>query len=80
MNIPEWLFKEPIEIKINKLYNPKPLKQLARDSFKLDDKQLNKELAKKVINPYWFNDRKLKIGFNITLESHHFNHANCKLS
>ena len=27
----------------------------------------------------YFSDRKLKIGFNITLESHHNNHANSKL-
>ena len=47
MNIPEWLFKEPIENKIKKLYNPKPLGQLARDKIELDDEQLNKELAKR---------------------------------
>ena len=28
-----------------------------------------------MINPYYFTDRVLQIGFNITLESHHFNHA-----
>ena len=27
MNITEWLFQEPIENKINKFYNPQPLKQ-----------------------------------------------------
>ena len=48
MNVPEWLFKQPIEIK--KINNPKSLKQLARDNIKLDDKQLNKELA----NPYYY--------------------------
>ena len=50
MIIPEWLFQEPVENKIRKLYNPKSLKQLARNNIKLDDKQLNKELAKKMIN------------------------------
>ena len=45
----------------------------------VDDEQLNKELAKKMINPYYFTDRALRVGFNITLESHHFNHANSKL-
>ena len=54
MVIPEWLFREPIENKIEKIYNPKPLRQLARKNIKLDDKQLNKELAKKMINPYYF--------------------------
>ena len=35
MIIPERLFQEPIEIKIKKTYNPKPLKQIARDNNKL---------------------------------------------
>ena len=51
--IPEWLFKEPIENKTKNIYNPKSLKQIARDNIKLDDKQINKELAKKMINPYF---------------------------
>ena len=34
------------------LSNLKPLREIARVNFKLDDKQLKKELAKKVINPY----------------------------
>ena len=47
MIMPEWLFEEPIENKINKIYNPKSLKQIARDNIKIDDKQFKKELAKK---------------------------------
>ena len=80
MILQEWLFQEPIENKINKIYNPKPLRQLARDNIRLDDKQLNKELAKKMINPYYFTDRALRIGFKINLDSHHVNHANSKLT
>ena len=57
--IPEWLFQEPIENKINKIYNPKSLKQLARDNIRLDDRQLNKELAKNMNNPFYFTDIKL---------------------
>ena len=76
--IPEWLFQEPIEDKPRKIYNPKPLKQIARENIKLDDKQLNKDLAKKIFNPYYFTDRALQIGFNITLDSHNINHANSK--
>ena len=49
MIIPEWLFKEPIETKINKKYNPKSLKQIARDNIRLDDKQVNQELAKRCL-------------------------------
>ena len=32
-----------------------------------------------MINPYYFTDRVLQVGFNITLESHHINHANSKI-
>ena len=78
MILPEWLFKEPIENKIKKIYNPKSLKQIDRDNNKLDDKQLNKELAK-TNNPYYSTDRALRVGFTITLESHHINHAISKL-
>ena len=80
MIIPEWLFQEPIENKIKKLYNPKSLKQLARDNIKLDDKHLNKELAEKMLNLYYFTDRNLKVGFKNKLDSHHINHANPKLT
>ena len=80
MIIPEWLFLEPVENKINKIYNPKSLKQLARNNIRLDDKQLNKELAKKMINPYFFNDENLKVGFKINLDSHNLHHTNSKLT
>ena len=75
MIIPDWFFKEektPIRKKIQKIYNPKTLKQLAREKIKLDDK----EVAKIMINPYYFIDENLKIGFKINLESHNFSHAN----
>ena len=75
MITPEMLFKEPIESRIKKLYNPKPLTQLTRDKIKKDDKQLNKGLAKKMINLYYYICRNLKVRFKITLESHHINHA-----
>ena len=42
MIIPEWLFQEPVENKINKIYNPKSLKQISRNNIILDDKQINK--------------------------------------
>ena len=73
------MFKEersPIKKKIQKVYNPKTLKQLAREKIKLDDK----ELAKIMINPYYFIDKNLKIGFKINLKSHNFSHANSILS
>ena len=75
MIIPKWLFREPIENKIQKNYNPNRLRQIARDIIKKDDKQLNKQLAGKMINPYYFTDRAVQVGFTITLESRHINHA-----
>ena len=55
--------KNLLEFEIKK-YNPKALKQIARENIKLDDKQLNKELAKTMINPYYFTDRALQIALN----------------
>ena len=79
MIIPEWFFKEektPIKKKTQKVYNPKTLKQLAREKIKLDDK----EFAKMMINPYYFINRNLKNGFKINLESHNMSHANSILT
>ena len=80
MIIPEWLFQEPIENKIRSLYNPKPLRQLARDNIGLDDRQLNGELARRMILPYYFTDGALQVGFKINLDSHHINHANSRIT
>ena len=75
MIIHEWLFREPIENKLEKnIYNPISLKRLAQNKINLDDKQLNKELAKKMINPYYFTDRNLQVAYKINLDSHHINH------
>ena len=57
--IPEWLFKQEqthFNKKIQKIYNPKTLKQIAREKIQLDDK----EVAKIMINPYFFIDENLK--------------------
>ena len=83
MNIPEWLFKEersPIKKKIQKVFNPKTLQKLARQNIKMNDKELDKEIAKKMINPYYFKDENLKIGFKSNIESHNINHANSLLN
>ena len=62
-------------MKINrKIYNPKPLRYIARENIELDDKQLNKKIAEKEPNPF-FTDRALKIGPNINLDTHHINGA-----
>ena len=60
MNIPERLFKQEqtlIRKKIQKEYNSKTLKQIAREKTKLDDKELDKMM----INPYYFIDENLKL-------------------
>ena len=80
MIIPEWLFQEPVENKIKKIYNPISLKKLARNKINLDDKHLNKELAKKMINPYYFSDRNLIVAYKINLVSHYINHLNSKIT
>ena len=52
----------PIKKKNLKAYNPKTLKQKTRENIKLDDKELDKELAKKIIKPTYFTDINLKMG------------------
>ena len=37
-------------------------------------------LAEKMIDPYYFIDRDLQLGFNINLDSHNFSHANSTLT
>ena len=79
-HLEKWIQNEIIYPKIYyfifNVYNPKTLKQLVREKIKLDDK----ELAKIMINPYYFIDKTLKIGFKINLESHNFGHANSILT
>ena len=73
---PEWLFQEPIANK----KNPKILKEITTNNFKLGDKQVNKELAKNKNNPCYFTDRALPVGFNISLDSYHINHSISELT
>ena len=40
-------FKNTLKKKLKNMYNPKPLEQTARENIVLDDKQLNKKLAKR---------------------------------
>ena len=77
---PEWLFQEPTENKINKIYSPKTLRQLARANFRLNDRQINRESARRLINPYYFTDRILRVGFEINLDSHNLHHTNFNIT
>ena len=56
------------------------MKQLERESNISGDEHLNKQLGKKMSNPYYFNNRALQAGFNITLVNHHINHSIFKLT
>ena len=76
----ECLVNEPILNKIIKIINPKTMKQIARDIIGLDDKQINKDLHKKTLDPYYITDRNLRVGFKIDLDSHHINQSNSKLT
>ena len=78
MNIPEWLFKKeqaPGRKKIQKIDNAKTLKQLSRENINITEKNLDKELAKTMINPDYFIDENVKVDFKNSLESHNINDA-----
>ena len=64
------------------IYNPKGLEHIARENNEIDDGDLNKQLAQKMIIPYYLTNRIriLNIVFNITLYSHHLNHLYSKLT
>jgi len=78
MIIPDWFLREIFSNAHTRTYSSKPLKQIPRDNIITGVKQLNKDLAKKMIYPYYFTDRILKKALNMTLNSHHINHANSK--
>ena len=59
---------QPTTSKKNITINPLSLKELARDNIKLTDKELNKEIAKKMINPYYFKDKEFYDFLKINLD------------
>ena len=60
--------------------NPKSLKELAREEVKLDNKQLNKELAKKYEIPTILKINYFINFLKINLDSHQINHLNSKIT
>ena len=73
----EWLYqngylKNILKPKLRK--NPKQIKQLARENIERDDKQLNKNLVKNMINLLYFTDILLQVGFSFALDGDHINH------
>ena len=56
--------------------NIKSIKQISRENVK----KFKKQLAKSMINPYCFFDRRSHVGININVDSHNINHANSKLT
>ena len=77
---PPKFFKESHEANKTEeeIYTHEPLKPLAKEKYKTDDKQLVEEIAKKMIKPFYFTHKVLKAGFNINLDSHHFKQINSK--
>ena len=73
---PSNFFNETKKAKPKKIYNPKPLKEKATETIKVDDKEPEKEIARKKLNPYHFTNRVLKAGFKINLDSPHNIHIN----
>ena len=69
-----------IQPSTSKKYNPLKLSDLARDKINLNDKELNKQIAKKMLNPYYFKNKNLYNILKINLDSHHINHLNSKLT
>ena len=63
-----------------KFYEPKALKQIARDDIKRDDEKQYKILAERMNKSYHFKNRLLKARFNVTSDSHHNIHKNSKLT
>ena len=63
-----------------KLNNPLSLKEIARDNITLNNRELNKLIAKKMINPYYFKDKSFYDFLKINLDSHHINHLNSKIT
>ena len=41
INIPEQFFRDSLEIKFKKIHNPKPFRQIATDTIRLDEKNFN---------------------------------------
>ena len=71
---------QPTTSKEEKINNPKSLKELARDKIKLSNRDLDKEIAKKMLNPYYFKDQSFYDFLKINLDSHHINHLNSKIT
>ena len=67
--------KKLLKMNVKKV-NLKPLREIPRENFKLIEKQL----AKKMMNPFYFSDRALQVGLNITLDTQHINHGSFKLT
>ena len=76
-NIPSYFSKETNKTK-GKKFNPKFLKQTAKENIRLDNKVLKKELAEKKIKFYCFTHKVLKTGLRINIDSHHNCHIYSK--
>ena len=72
--------QEPVGKKIEKVYNPKTIKQSARENMKINEKKKKYRISFKKINPFAFRNETLKLGFRHNVDSHNVNHANSILA
>ena len=73
--IPSRFFDETNEIK-PKIYNPKPMRDMAPEKNETYDEELTMEIAENIINSFYFTGRILNAAFNFDLDSHQINHIN----
>ena len=57
-----------------KCHTHKLLRDREKENTKKDDKQINKDIAVKMINSFYFTDRILNTDFHKSLDSHQINH------
>ena len=62
-----------------KLKQVPTLKQLAKSKINISGKVLENEIAKRMINPYYFS-RRFENQYKINLDSHNINHLNSKIT
>ena len=60
-------------LKLQKLKQVPTLKELAKSKINIKEKELQNEIAKRMISPYYFSKR-FENQYKINLDSHNINH------
>ena len=85
MIIPTWMFVEeqrpqqPQRPQQRQIQQIPSLKQLAKQQIQLPKKELDKQIAKRMLNPYYLSQR-YEPQYRTKLESHQLNHLNSSVS